>query len=157
MIHVYTDGACKGNPGVGGFSAVLVFEGVQGEEIKIIAGGEPYTTNNRMEIRGVLEALSWIYKHYPNEEVTIYSDSQYITNAVGKGWLDKWIEKDFKNIKNKDLWLRMYKYICRINPTLVWVKGHDGDTYNELADKIASDATYFQGVPIDYKQLRKNY
>ena len=153
MITVYTDGACKNNPGVGGYAAVMLFDNPE-IGIKIIAGGEPHTTNSRMELMGVLKALSWIYSNYPLEKIHIYTDSQYVTNAINKGWLEKWIERDFRNIKNKDLWLLMYKYVCRINPTFTWVRGHNGNMYNEIADKIASDATFFQGVPMDYKPAK---
>lgn len=154
MINVYPDGACKGNPGIGGYAAVLVFENPE-NDVKIIAGGDPRSTNNRMEITAVLSALSWIYDNCPEEQISVYSDSQYIVRAVNELWLEKWIDKDFKNIKNKDLWLRLYKYICKLNVNFIWVKGHNGHTFNELADKIASDATYYQGVPVDYKAVSK--
>ena len=154
MINVYPDGACKGNPGVGGYAALLIFENTN-NDIKVIAGGDPHSTNNRMEITAVLAALSWIYDNCPTEQITIYSDSKYMVRAVNELWLEKWIDKDFKNIKNKDLWLRIYKYICKLDVKFVWVKGHNGHPFNELADKIASDATYYQGVPVDYKSVSK--
>lgn len=154
MINVYPDGACKGNPGIGGYAAVMVFDNAE-NNIKIIAGGDPHSTNNRMEITAVLAALSWIYDNHPNEKITVYSDSQYTVRAITESWLEKWIDKDFKNIKNKDLWLRLYKYVCKLDVKFVWVRGHNGNNFNELADKIASDATYYQGVPVDYKAVSK--
>ena len=154
MINVYPDGACKGNPGIGGYAAVIVFENTD-DNIKIIAGGDPRSTNNRMEITAVLAALSWIYENCREEKVTVHSDSQYIVKAINDQWLEKWIDKDFKNIKNKDLWLKLYKYVCKLNVTFTWVKGHNGNSFNELADKIASDATYYQGIPVDYKTVSK--
>lgn len=152
MISVYTDGACKNNPGIGGYAAVMVIDSSI-KDVKVIAGGAPHTTNNRMELTGVLAALVWIYNNVPNEQVIVYSDSKYIVRAINEAWLERWIDKDFRNIKNQDLWLRLYKYICKLDVKFEWVKGHAGNTFNELADKIASDATYYQGVPVDYKNI----
>lgn len=154
MIQVYSDGACKGNPGIGGYASIMVFDNTN-LNIKIIAGGDPKSTNNRMEITAVLTALSWIYDNHSNQEIIVYSDSQYMVRAINELWLEKWIDKDFNNIKNKDLWLRLYKYICKLNVKFVWIKGHDGNNFNELADKLATEACYFQGVPFDYKSVNR--
>ena len=155
MINIYPDGACKGNPGIGGYAAIIVSDNID-DDIKIIAGGEPQSTNNRMEITAVLKALSWVYDNKPSELVIVHSDSQYLVRAINESWLEKWIDKDFKNIKNKDLWLKLYKYICKLNLEFKWVKGHDGHKFNELADNLASEACYFQGVPFDYKASKIN-
>jgi ribonuclease HI len=144
---VYTDGACKGNPGIGGYAAIILYPD---NKIKVIAGGEEYTTNNRMELMGVIKALEYIANTHESKQITLYTDSQYISRAINEGWLSKWLDHSFEKIKNKDLWLRIWKYVCMLNVEFIWVKGHANNQYNELADKFAQEACYFQGKAFDY-------
>jgi len=128
---LFSDGSSLGNPGAGGYCAILKY----GDAQKIIKGGEPDTTNNRMELKAVIEGLKAIKEPC---EVVITSDSNYVIKAIN-GWLDNWIKKDFKKVKNIDLWK---KYIEVSKPHKIkgiWVKGHAGHKENELCDKIAKE------------------
>jgi ribonuclease HI len=130
-VHLFSDGSSLGNPGAGGYCAILKY----GDAQKIIKGGEPDTTNNRMELKAVIEGLKAIKEPC---EVVITSDSNYVIKAIN-GWLDNWIKKDFKKVKNIDLWK---KYIEVSKPHKIkgiWVKGHAGHKENELCDKIAKE------------------
>lgn len=135
-VSVYTDGACKGNPGAGGWAALLQY----GEIEKTISGGERNTTNNRMELMAVIQAL----KHLKEPcEVTLYTDSQYICNALERGWAIKWKENGWmRNSKDKalnpDLW-EILLDMCEIHTvTPIWVRGHTGHPKNEICDKLAT-------------------
>ncbi len=135
-INLYTDGACKGNPGAGGWCAILEFGGREKE----LSGGEKSTTNNRMELIAAIEGLSALKEPC---RVTLYSDSQYLVNAVNKGWLDSWIKKGWKKadkspVLNDDLWKRLQSLLELHSVELIWVRGHDGHKYNERCDEIAS-------------------
>lgn len=134
-IDIYTDGACKGNPGPGGFAAILVYNGVE----KTVSGGEKDTTNNRMELSAVVYALEALKEPC---EINLYSDSEYFINAMTKGWLRSWISKgwvksDRKPVLNRDLWERIVFLTSRHSITYIWVKGHAGHEYNERCDRIA--------------------
>ncbi len=134
-IDIYTDGACKGNPGAGGYAAILVYGGRE----KLISGGEKDTTNNRMELSAVIKALEALKEPC---EITLYSDSEYFINAMTKGWLRSWVAKgwiksDKKPVLNRDLWERIINLTSRHSITYVWVKGHAGHEYNERCDKAA--------------------
>ena len=134
-IEIFTDGACSGNPGPGGWGCILRFNGVQKE----LSGGEPDTTNNRMELSAVIEGLSALKEKC---SVTIYSDSKYITDAVTKGWAKKWREKGWKRGKNEpalnsDLWGTLLDLIDKHETEFVWVKGHAGHPENERCDELA--------------------
>lgn len=134
-IDIYTDGACKGNPGPGGFAAILVYNGVE----KTVSGGEKDTTNNRMELSAVVYALEALKEPC---EINLYSDSEYFINAMTKGWLKSWISKgwvksDRKPVLNRDLWERIVQLTSRHSITYIWVKGHAGHEYNERCDRIA--------------------
>ncbi len=131
MIKIYTDGAAKGNPGPGGYGAILEFNGKRKE----LSEGFSLTTNNRMELLAVIVALEAIKK--PGWDVLITSDSKYVVDAVTKGWLDGWVKKNFKDKKNPDLWKR---YLIAAKPHKVnfhWVKGHAGHAENERCDELA--------------------
>lgn len=131
MIKIYTDGASSGNPGPGGYGAILR----KGEHYKEIAEGFRKTTNNRMELLAVIVALESI--KLPNQEVKIYSDSKYVIDTVEKGWLFNWLKTDFKGKKNKDLWLRFYAVYKKHNVQFQWIKGHAGHPENERCDDLA--------------------
>ena len=134
-IQLYTDGASRGNPGPGGYGAILL----SGKHRKEISGGYRLTTNNRMELLAVIAGLSVIKKNeFP---VTVYSDSQYVVNAVEKGWLKTWIATDFKGgKKNKDLWKQFHELAKRFILKFIWVKGHANNVYNNRCDELATAA-----------------
>lgn len=136
-VDVYTDGACKGNPGPGGWGAIIVF----GENEKVLGGGDPETTNNRMELTAVIEALS-VLKEPCN--VTLTTDSKYVVDSVTKGWVNSWKKKGWKKADGKpalntDLWEKLLILLEKHNVSFVWVKGHDGHPYNERCDTIACE------------------
>lgn len=139
-VEIFTDGACSGNPGPGGYGAVLRYNGHEKE----ISGGDKTTTNNRMELTAVIEALK-LLKEPCN--VMLYSDSQYVCNAFNQGWVEKWKEKNWMRtkkepVKNPDLWKELYS-LCQIhNVTYNWVKGHAGHPENERCDRLA--VNYYQ-------------
>ncbi len=135
-VDIYTDGACRGNPGAGGWGAVLVCDGKEKE----LSGGEALTTNNRMELLGAISALSAL--KYPCE-VTLTSDSKYLVDAIEKGWAVSWREKGWRRADkspalNPDLWERLLELLEIHEVTFVWVKGHDGHPYNERCDRLAT-------------------
>lgn len=137
-VILYTDGACSGNPGVGGWGAVLKF----GTAEKRISGAEPDTTNNRMEMTAVIEGLQCLKEPC---EVTVYSDSAYTVNAFNNGWVYNWLRNGFKKSDNKpvlneDLWRRMLELTRVHNVRFVWVKGHADNEFNNICDKLATDA-----------------
>lgn len=130
-VTIYTDGACSGNPGPGGYGAILIY----GEFVKKIYGGEPDTTNNRMELRGPIEALKLL-----NEpcEVEIYSDSSYVVNTYTKGWVESWIAKNFKGKANVDLVKELYALTKIHSVNWIWVKGHADNENNNECDRLAT-------------------
>lgn len=134
-VTIYTDGACSGNPGPGGYGAVLLWQGKEKE----ISGGEPHTTNNRMEMRAIIEALKGLKRPC---RVTICSDSALIINAFQKGWIEGWKRKgwkkaDKKPVENLDLWQDMLDAMKQHEVEWVKVKGHAGIPLNERVDKLA--------------------
>ncbi len=134
-VNIYTDGACSGNPGPGGWGAVLVYNGKEKE----ISGSEQSTTNNRMELLAVISALEMLKEEC---EVELTSDSKYVTDAVNKGWLESWQKKNWKKSDGKpalnvDLWQRLLPLLARHRVTFVWIKGHGGHRYNERCDEMA--------------------
>ena len=134
-INIYTDGACSGNPGKGGWGAVLVYNGIEKE----ISGAEMHTTNNRMELTAVIKALQLLKEPC---EVELTTDSKYVCDAVNKGWVygwkkKGWIKSDKKPALNVDLWKELLKQLNIHKVTFIWVKGHNGHPYNEKCDKLA--------------------
>jgi len=130
-IIMYTDGSSLGNPGPGGYGTLLLFENFRKE----LSAGYRLTTNNRMELMAVIAGLEAL-KH-KNSDVTIYTDSRYIVDAVEKGWLINWIRIRFKNKKNSDLWLRFYDLYQLHRVKFIWVKGHASIPGNERCDQLA--------------------
>ena len=134
-IKLYTDGSSRGNPGNGGYGAILLW----GSHVKELSQGYKHTTNNRMELMGVIAGLEAIKKM--EVPVIVYSDSQYIVNAVEKGWLKNWIKTDFKGgKKNADLWKRYHALAKNFSIKFVWVKGHADNHYNNQCDLLATTA-----------------
>ena len=133
-VTIYTDGACSGNPGPGGWAAILIC----GDHEKEISGGERATTNNRMELLGVISALELLKRPC---EVTIYTDSQYIERAVNEGWLRGWKARGWKRkdgeLKNIELWQKLDGLLARHSTEFHWVKGHAENEYNNRCDRLA--------------------
>ena len=134
-VEIYTDGACSGNPGPGGWGAILVYAGHEKE----LCGGERETTNNRMELTAVIEALSALREPC---EVTLTSDSKYVIDALVKGWAEGWRARGWRKADkspalNADLWARLLDLAAVHRLTCVWVKGHAGHPYNERCDRLA--------------------
>ena len=135
-VDIYTDGACRGNPGRGGWGAILVYGGKEKE----ISGGEPMTTNNRMELMGAISALELLREPC---DVTLTSDSKYLTDAINKGWLENWKKNgwkkaDKKPVLNPELWQRLDALLQTHTVRFVWVHGHEGHVYNERCDVLAT-------------------
>lgn len=137
-VTLYTDGACSGNPGVGGWGAVLIFKNKE----KRISGAQPSTTNNRMEMTAVIEGLKCLKEPCA---VTVYSDSAYTVNAFVQGWVDSWQQNGFKKADNKpvlnaDLWAELLSLTKTHIVSFKKVKGHADNKYNNICDKLATDA-----------------
>lgn len=137
LIEIYTDGACSGNPGPGGYGIVLKYKG----NVREISGYDPATTNNRMELMGVIEALRMIKK--PGK-IKVVSDSSYVIKGITewiKGWVKRnWINSQKKPVLNRDLWEKLLEFSRPHDIKWVWVKGHHGHIENEQCDKLARDA-----------------
>ncbi len=137
LVEISTDGACLGNPGPGGWGAVLRYRNHE----KRISGSDPATTNNKMELTGAIEGLAALTKP---SRVVIYTDSNYVRNGITKwvsGWQrNGWKTADKKPVKNADLWRRLVDEEERHEVTWKWVRGHNGDHYNEIADELATTA-----------------
>jgi ribonuclease HI len=138
-IIVYTDGACSGNPGPGGWAAIILY----GEKEIILRGGEAQTTNNRMELTAIINTFQYLQENFPslNREVEIYSDSKYVIDGI-TSWMPNWIKRgwkgsDKKPVKNRDLWETINHLRQGLILKFIWVKGHNKDKYNEMADEIA--------------------
>ncbi len=143
QIDIYTDGSSKGNPGPGGYGAILKFK----DKEKELSEGFRKTTNNRMELLAVIVALEAVKStDFP---ITIYSDSKYVIDAIEKGWVFNWNSKGFQGKKNKDLWKRYLSLHQRLKPKFVWVKGHAGHYYNERCDKLAVKAAEQENLKVD--------
>lgn len=134
-VQIYTDGACRGNPGIGGWGATLSYNGT----VKEIYGGEQLTTNNRMEMTAVIEALSALTQ---SSNVTLYSDSKYVLQGIND-WMPNWKKRNWKTagkqaVKNVDLWQKIDQLAQAHDIKWIWVKGHSGDPGNERADELAN-------------------
>ena len=134
-VKLYTDGACSGNPGPGGFCAILVYRGTE----KCISGGEKETTNNRMELLAVIRGLAALKEPC---EVEVISDSKYVVDAIEKGWLENWQKSgwrksDKKPVLNVELWKELVPLLAKHNVLFTWIRGHAGHPYNERCDAIA--------------------
>lgn len=152
-VEIYTDGACTGNPGKGGFGAVLIYNGNEKE----ISRGYRKTTNNRMELMAAIEALKLLKEPC---SVSLYSDSKYLTDAINKKWLDSWKKNgwkksDKKPVLNVDLWTQLLELTDKHSVTFIWVKGHAGNKYNEMCDALAVEAynNHAEDVDCYYENL----
>ena len=138
MVNIYTDGACRGNPGKGGYGIVMEWAGKPYK--KEFAQGYVKTTNNRMELLAVIVGLEQIKKD--GFKITVFSDSKYVVDSVEKGWVFNWVKKGFKGKKNADLWKRFLVIYPKHKVKFNWVKGHSGVPGNERADELAR-----KGIP----------
>ena len=137
-IEIYTDGACSGNPGSGGWGAILLYKGHE----KRISGSAKETTNNRMEMMAVIESLKAVKKS--EAQITVYTDSKYVQNGI-TSWIHNWKKNGWKGsnkkpVKNVDLWQDLDKESSKYDIDWQWVKGHAGNKYNEIADELATGA-----------------
>jgi ribonuclease HI len=143
VISIYTDGSSRGNPGPGGFGTVIKKENRRKE----ISGGFRLTTNNRMELLAVIAGLEALLKL--NLDVTVYSDSKYVVDAIEKKWVFGWVKKNFKDKKNPDLWKRFLKIYPKHKVKMVWIKGHAGNIENERCDILATEAADGTNLKLD--------
>ena len=147
-VSIYTDGACSGNPGKGGFGVILDYMG----KIKEISRGFECTTNNRMELMAAIEGLKALKEPC---EVTLYSDSKYLVDSIEKKWIESWQKKGWKNsknekVKNQELFEELIHLLDIHHVNFVWVKGHDGHAQNERCDFLATSAAKGDNLEIDY-------
>lgn len=138
-IEVYTDGACSGNPGPGGWGSVLIYQGREKE----LSGFELNTTNNRMELTAVIHGLTALKT--TAVPVTVYTDSKYIVDAINQHWIDNWQARNWRNsakqpVANRDLWEQIIILNNKFKPTYIWVKGHSTNKYNNRCDALAVQA-----------------
>ncbi len=146
-VTIYSDGSSRGNPGPGGYGTILKYVSPSGREyVREFSGGYSETTNNRMELLGVIRGLEALKEPC---EVTVVSDSQYVINAFKEDWVGGWIRRDFKNVKNPDLWRRLLQAAGRHRITWQWVKGHAGHPENERCDRLATEAADKENNPAD--------
>ena len=134
-VTIYTDGACSGNPGPGGYGAILMYNGTEKE----MSGGEKNTTNNKMELMAAIVSLECLKEPC---DVTLYSDSAYLVNAYNQKWIENWKKNGWKNsnredVKNRELWEKLEKLTSIHNVTFIKVKGHSDNEYNNRCDKLA--------------------
>ncbi len=142
-VKIYTDGACSGNPGKGGYGVVLRY----GNHEKRLSAGFRKTTNNRMELMAVIAGLEALQKD--GLEVEVISDSRYVVDAVEKKWVMGWEKNGFKKKKNPDLWERFLRVYRRHHVQFHWIRGHAGHAFNELCDEMAVAASHQHGLPAD--------
>ncbi|MCO6495694.1 MAG: ribonuclease HI [Bacteroidetes bacterium] len=149
-LSIYTDGSSRGNPGPGGYGAILIY----GDKKLEISDGFKCTTNNRMELMAVIEALKKLKRI--NMEIDLYTDSKYVCDSINKGWLQSWIKKGFKDKKNVDLWREYLEISKHQHIKFHWVKGHNGHPLNERCDELATVAADNNPSKIDYGFERGN-
>lgn len=142
MVDIYTDGSCLGNPGPGGYGVVILYAGQEFE----FSDGEAHTTNNRMELKGVIHALEIMDQVDPNRllDCRITTDSAYVVNAFNQRWIPGWIKRNWRNSKgepvaNKELWLKLIQLTSKRKVEFVHIKGHAGHKYNERCDALARE------------------
>lgn len=145
QINLYTDGAARGNPGPGGYGIVLEYP--EKNYRKEFAEGFKHTTNNRMELRAVIEGLKKLKT--TDLQVTVYTDSRYVADAVEKKWVFGWERKQFKDRKNADLWKELLEQIRKHSVKFVWIKGHNNHAQNERCDALAVAASKQQQLKED--------
>ena len=143
MITLYTDGACSGNPGQGGYGLVLM----SGNHRKELSAAYRLTTNNRMELLSVIVGLECLKKE--KTAITVYSDSKYVVDAVEKKWVFAWEKKNFGKKKNPDLWIRFLKLYRKHTVKFIWIKGHADNKENERCDELAVKAAGGDNLKID--------
>lgn len=146
-VQIYTDGACSGNPGPGGYGAILIY----GKHIREIAGGYRLTTNNRMELMGIIRSLEELKRPCI---IKLYSDSKYIVDSINLGWVGNWIKNgwhksDGAPVKNTDLWKRLMELSSPHRITWIWVKGHSENEMNSRCDRLAVQASKGESLAID--------
>ena len=153
QVEIYADGATRNNPGKSGWGAILLYY-LNGKEYRReVKGGVRKSTNNRMELRAVISGLSLLKEAC---QVTVYTDSQYVTNPFNLGWLKKWENKDWKDVKNLDLWQELLK-LCEIHTVkFVWIKGHSGNLNQERADYLANLGLMEREPVIDFVYEQKS-
>jgi len=152
-IEIFTDGACSGNPGKGGYGIVMKVPEKNYE--KRYSAGFRLTTNNRMELLAVIVALEKLKS--TENDIHIYTDSKYVSDAINQKWIFGWIKKGFKNVKNPDLWRRIVPLLKAHNPIFHWVKGHAGHPENEICDQLAVKAAQSPTLEIDeFFEAQKN-
>lgn len=144
QIHIYTDGACSGNPGPGGYGIVMLY----GQHRKEMYEGFRKTTNNRMELLSVIVALESVKKE--GVEIVVFSDSKYVVDAVEKNWINGWIKRGWAKVKNVDLWKRFLPAIKKHKVKFVWVKGHASNVENNRCDELAVMASKMPSLHIDF-------
>jgi ribonuclease HI len=143
-VDIYTDGACSGNPGIGGWGAYLKYK----DNVKELSGSAENTTNNRMELVAAIEGLKILKK---SSKVNLYTDSVYLKDGITK-WIFNWQKNNWKNankkdVKNKDLWIQLLEVVNKHDINWIWVKGHEGNKGNEIADNLATSAiSNFKGL-----------
>ena len=134
LVDIYTDGSCSGNPGPGGWGAILMYKGLEKE----MSGGDKHTTNNKMELTGAIRALEALKEPC---QVTLYTDSQYLVNAINQKWLENWKKRGWKRrdgeLKNAELWQELDALLQKHSVTATWVKGHADNEYNNRCDELA--------------------
>jgi len=142
-VSIYADGSCLGNPGPGGWAVILKYNGSE----LVLSGGEPKTTNNRMELRAVIEGLKRLKERC---RVTIFTDSQYVAKSVNNGWVygwmkNGWLKADKKPVSNPELWRELMEGLSKHQAEIIWIKGHAGHPENERCDSLAvSEAVKFK-------------
>lgn len=144
-VHIYTDGAARGNPGPGGYG--IVMEWVGKSYRKEFSKGFAHTTNNRMELLAVIDALRKLKN--PGTSAIVFTDSKYVADAVEKGWVMGWEKKGFKDRKNADLWREFLREYRKHNVKFQWIKGHNNHVQNERCDVLAVEASKQPGLPQD--------
>lgn len=144
-IEIFTDGACSGNPGKGGYGILMRVPEKQYQ--KTYSKGFRKTTNNRMELLAVIVALENIKSE--GHDIHVFTDSKYVSEAINQKWIFGWVKKGFAKVKNPDLWKRFYPLFVKYKPQFHWIKGHNGHPENEICDQLAVRAAQSSSLEID--------